>query len=56
MNTEKCKDCIYWRSAGHYGDKPYGDMMCHHLLITGRCRDRDGDKCFSYKQKRSAKK
>lgn len=51
-DPEQCNDCGYWRTAG-CGASVESFRFCHHLLDTGNCRKRDGDKCLSYKKRGS---
>ena len=46
MNTKQCKDCIFWGNADGSGQTI---KFCHHLLLTGKRRKKDGDKCLSKK-------
>ena len=51
MNTEQCNGCYYWRAAN--GEHQSITLhFCHHLLMTGKCRKRDGDTCLSRKEKK----
>ena len=46
MNTEQCKGCVYWNSAN--GMKKV-DHFCHYLLVNGKMRPREGEKCLGRK-------
>lgn len=46
MNTEQCKGCVYWNSAN--GMKTV-DHFCHYLLVNGKMRPREGEKCLGRK-------
>ena len=46
MNTEQCKGCVYWNSAN--GMKIV-DHFCHYLLVNGKMRPREGEKCLGRK-------
>ena len=43
-NTKQCRGCTYWRRIT---SNPGATYCCHHLLWTGKCRKRDGDRCLS---------
>ena len=45
-DIKKCRKCEYWRGIHSF---TAATKCCHHLLETGRCRERgDGNKCLSY--------
>ena len=48
MATFECENCVWWRSAGSTNSCIH---CCHHLLITGKRRKREGDKCLSRETK-----
>lgn len=43
-NTKQCRGCTYWVKIIGAGDVTH---CCHYLLHTGKCRERDGDRCLS---------
>lgn len=45
MDTKQCSGCWYWRGAN--GDKSQCFKFCHYMVLTGKRRERDGDKCLS---------
>ena len=52
MNTKQCVKCDYWRTGNGGAGSEKEFKFCHHLLITGKCRERNGDECYSRKLKR----
>lgn len=42
-------NCYYWLEAGRSTGSPV--YACHYCYITGKRRERDGDKCLSVLQK-----
>ena len=45
--TGQCYGCVYWRGISN--TYPGKDRCCHHLLDTGKRRERNGDRCLSKK-------
>ena len=39
----QCAGCIYYKSLGACGE--WTEKACHYLLICGKPRVRDGEKC-----------
>ena len=52
-NIDQCLPCLYWRSGG--GTWLVKDSgLCHHLLDTGKCRQRDADgNCLSFVERQT---
>ena len=45
---DECDGCMYWRDV--YVSGKGGEKCCHHLLDTGKRRERIGDVCLSKKE------
>lgn len=48
MNTEQCKGCRYWKSTN---GTEKAEHFCHYLLMNGKMRPRDGDKCLGRRER-----
>ena len=45
-DIKKCRKCEHWRGIHSF---TAATKCCHHLLDTGKCRERgEGKKCLSY--------
>ena len=45
-DIKKCMKCAYWQGIHSF---TAATKCCHHLLITGRCREKgEGKECLSY--------
>lgn len=50
-DIKKCRKCEYWRGANSNSSEMH---FCHHLLDTGKCRQRgEGKDCLSFRRKRT---
>lgn len=41
--SAKCEGCWYWKPLGGTG----GTLCCTYMVMHGKRRERDGDKCLS---------
>ena len=52
MNTKQCEKCKYWKTGNRGLGSEMDFKFCHYLIVTGMCRERNGDECYSRKLKR----
>lgn len=48
-DIKKCRKCEYWRGANSNATEMH---FCHHLLDTGKRRQREGKDCLSFRRKK----
>lgn len=46
--SDECEGCVYWRGLSPTNASE--GKCCHHLLDTGKRRERFGDMCLSKKE------
>ena len=51
---KQCEGCIYYKSLGACGEGT--EKACHYLLICGKPRVRDGEKCRSRQEEKVRRK